>query len=169
MTQSNYGSTVLLTRALRAGAEAFLAVLNSEGDRPAPPGAVASSGGGELIGFDPLTDPVPLPQDPAPYAPEAQRKMAWVTYLGAIARINASEGRGATTDEVRKYALKAGYPDARAVNGWADREGSADRAIKNIQGARYLKADSRDWVLEMAAELGIAIKGDTTPLPIPEQ
>lgn len=169
MNQSHYGSTALLTKALRAGAEAFLAVLDAGDTPPAPPVMVERRGDGELIEYDPLTDPVPLPQDPAPYAPKAQRQMAWVTYLGAIARINASQGRGANTDEVRKYALKAGYPDARAVNGWADREGSEDRAVRNIDGARYLKADSLPWIHEMAAEIGIELKGDFTPLPIPQQ
>ena len=158
-----------LEAAMRAAAQAFLASLDGLEESPRTPPAATATAAGELIQYDPLVDPVPLPQDPAHDAPRAHKGMASVTYVGAIARINATEGRGATTDEVRKYALKAGYPDARAVNGWADRPGSEDRAIKNIDGLRYVKADSLEWLHGVAAEIGIKLVGDYSPPPIPPQ
>lgn len=168
MNQSETVSTSLLAAALRAAAQTFIDTIDGAAAPSIPAAASPPTAGGELIEYDPLTDPVPLPQSKAPGAPRAQKAMADITYLGAIARINATEGRGATTDEVRKYAIKAGYPDARAVNGWNDREGSEDRAIKNINGARYVKADALQWIHEIAAEIGIKLKGDCAPIPIPD-
>lgn len=158
-----------LEAAMRAAAQAFLAALDGLDESPGTAPAATAATAGAPIEYDPLVDPVPLPQDPAHDAPRAHKAMASVTYVGAIARINATEGRGATTDEVRTYALKAGYPDARAVNGWADRPGSEDRAIKNIDGLRYVKADALEWLHGVAAEIGIKLVGDCSPLPIPPQ
>ena len=164
MAETTHANDVLL-EAARAAAEAFLAVLGTAGstrDRS----AVDQSSLNGPIEFDPLTDPVPLPHDPGPGAGSSEQKMAHLAYLGAVARINASEGRGATSREVAKYAKKAGYFDGKAVNGWNSRPGSA-RAITNIDGARYLNRQGHEWVSELATELGVVIRGDVTPLPVP--
>ena len=168
MDPTGHDSCERLTAALRAAAQAFLTALEGQAQPvPAPP-RVTRAADGQLIEYDPLVDPVPFAADPTSAEP-AKRGMATVTYVGALARINASEGRGATTEDVREYALKAGYADARAVSGWADRPGSEDRAIKNIDGLRYVKPDSIAWLHGVAAKLGIKLVGDYTPLTLPEE
>jgi len=168
-------ASVPLLRAARAAAEAFLAALDQEGltraperqSMPARPEGPAQGSAAGLTAYDPLTDEPPFAPDPSPSAPPAAQRMASLTYLGAVARINASEGRGATSKEITKFAKKAGYTDGKSVNGWNSRPNSP-RAIENIDGARYLNAATHAWLFELAHELGITIKGDTTPLPLPE-
>lgn len=168
MTESTYGAATLI-RAARAAAEAFLAALDEDGTPqvPAKQAEPLQQSADEVIEYDPLTDEPPFPPDPSPSAARAAQQMASLTYLGAVARINASEGRGATSKEITKYAKKAGYTDGKAVNGWNSRP-TSQRAIENIEGERYLNASAHEWLSELADELGIKINGDITPLRIPQ-
>jgi hypothetical protein len=149
-----------LTNALRAAAEAFLASLNnSVGPVPTPQNVPAGS-----IAFDPLNDVPPFPPNPAPGAAEAQQQIAWITYLGAIGRINAEKRRGATSQEVSEFAKKAGYSGGNAVNGWNSRPGSP-RAIENQDGARWLNDESLKWIGGLASKLGIELEGEFATVP----
>lgn len=164
MTENNLGT---LTNALEAGARAFLEALNDESAaRPAV--AVvekpASLAYGESVDFDPLTEEPPLPVNPV--GSKQEQKMTSLTYLGAIARINAATKRGANADEVSEFARKAGYPDGRAVSGWNSRSNSP-RVIDNMEGARILNESGHAYIHELAAELNITIAGDITPLQAP--
>lgn len=127
----------------------------------APPatdaGTEADGAGGETSGsgiFDPLSDELPLHADPVG-SPE-QRKMAYLAYLGAVRAINVREERGATPVEVRKYAMKAGYPDGRAVSGFSNRGGST----YSQDGARWMNEDGVAWLNELQAELGLELPED---------
>lgn len=153
-----------LTRALEAGARAFLAALDSGAAHAQPVSARPRST--DVIEYDPLVDEPPLPANPA--GTDEQKAMASVAYLGAIARINGEHRRGATSAEIAHYAKLAGYPDGRAVNGWNERKDSTElrRAIFNVNGARILHEGGHKWLLERAGELNITVKGDITPLPI---
>ena len=155
----------LLVTALSAAAEAFLTALDAGGARRAIEFTTPVGDSGRTA-FDPLLDPAPLPLDPRPGATPAEQHMAYVTFLGAIARINAEEGRGANSNEVSKFARKAGYSGGNAVNGWNSRPGS-ERAIENVNGERYLNESGHAWIRELAHELGISLKGDMTPLTVP--
>jgi len=165
----NSDSTAVLARALRAAAQAFMEVLDEDGQGQSAAMYTdeTAQAARRRIAYDPLNDEVPLAQNPGPGAPEAQQQMTSVTYLGAIARINAQEGRGANSKEVTKHAKKAGYSGGNAVNGWNSRAGSS-RLIENIDGARYLNQAGHDYLQECADALGIDISGDITPLDIPE-
>jgi hypothetical protein len=152
-----------LTDALRAAAEAFLASLN--GPTPIVP-AAAQNGPAGPIAYDPLNDAPPFTPNPVPGAPEAQQQIAWITYLGAIGRINAEKGRGATSQEVSEFAKKAGYSGGNAVNGWNSRPGSP-RAIENQDGARWLNDETLEWIGELATKLGIELEGEYDSVPKP--
>lgn len=152
-----------LTNALRAAAEAFLTSLNnSAGAAPTPQTEPVG-----LIPYDPLNDVPPFPPNPAAGASQAQQQIAWITYLGAIGRINAEKGRGATSREVSEFAKKAGYSGGNAVNGWNSRLGSS-RAIENQDGARWLNDESLEWIGGMATKLGIALEGAFATVPKPQ-
>src|SRR5688572_21105615 len=99
MSAGTYGSDTLL-KAARAAAEAFLAALDeAEGIVP-PKASVGEAHADERVEYDPLHDPPPFVPNPQKSAPQAQQQMAWITYLGAIGRLNAEEGRGAASKEI---------------------------------------------------------------------
>ncbi|NYG57114.1 hypothetical protein BJ980_000037 [Nocardioides daedukensis] len=166
MTNSNYGSSDLIAKALRAGAEAILAVLNgTEGGAAKTVAGVAPDNGGP-IEYDPLHDDPPF--TPVPNGgTEAEGWMTSVTYLGAIARINAEENRGATREEIPVLAKRAGYVDGRVVNGWNSRPTSV-RSIENKDGARFLNQAGLDYVKKCADKLGITLVGEMSAVPTPE-
>jgi hypothetical protein len=160
MTEHDIGN---LTDALAAGARAFLAALDNESPAQPSVAVAASVAYGESVEFDPLTQEPPLPVNPV--GSKQEQKMTSLTYLGAIARINAATKRGANADKVSEFAKKAGYPDGRAVSGWNSRANSP-RVIDNIDGARILNRRGHAYLHELAAELNISIAGDTTPLQV---
>jgi hypothetical protein len=104
--------------------------------------------------FDPLTDEPPKKPDPVG-SPEA-KSMSWMTYIGAVYAINRREDRGATPAEVRKYAMKAGYPDGRAVSGFSNRGG----ATETREGTRWVNEAGADWLKELQKELDIELPED---------
>lgn len=65
--------------------------------------------------FDPEHDEQPFP--PAPWGTQEERNLSAVLYNGGLLAINIRNGRGATTDEHRKVATRAGYPDLRGIAG----------------------------------------------------
>lgn len=166
MTSGTYGTETLI-KAARAAAEAFLSVLDdAEGISPVKASADGDAVN-ELVGYDPLHDAPPFVPNPQKNAPLAQQQMAWVTYLGAIGRLNAEEGRGAVSKEVSEFAKKAGYAGGAAVNGWNSREGSP-RAIEIVDGARFLNSAALSWIQKDAEKLGIELKGEFATVPEPE-
>lgn len=168
MSGLNFGSGDLIAKALRAGAEAMLAVLNgADAAGPSKPAAPASTGDNKegLIEFDPLHDEPPFAADPK--GTDAEMKMAYVTYLGAIGRFNAEEESGATKKEIPEFAKRAGYSDGKAVNGWNSRPGSP-RAVENVNGERFLNDAALGWIEKDAAKLGIKLVGEFATVPAPK-
>lgn len=166
MTQSNYASVTLI-KAARAAAESFLAALDeAEGRSPSKvaEGQVTPS---DLIEYDPLHDEPPFTPNPAKSATLEQQQLAWVTYLGAIGRLNADEGRGASSTEISEFAKKAGYSGGNAVNGWNSRA-TSPRAVEVVDGARFLNSEALAWITKDAAKLGIKLVGEFATVPKPE-
>ena len=163
MTASTYGADTLI-KAARAAAEAFLASLD-EAAGNLPKAAAVQAGTDGPIEFDPLYDQPPFTPDPR--GTKAQWQMAAVTYLGAIGRLNAEQGRGATSKEIPEFAKKAGYIDGRVVNGWNSRPGSP-RLVENIDGARFLNDAGLKGITKDAAKLGIKIVGAIATVPQPK-
>jgi hypothetical protein len=93
-----------------------------------------------------------------------QQQMAWITYLGAIGRLNAEEGSGAVSKEVSEFAQKAGYSGGAAVNGWNSRVGSR-RAIEIVDGARFLNSTTLGWITKEAEKLGVKLVGEFATVP----
>lgn len=165
MTASTYGADSLLTKALRAAAEAFLATLDEATGKTlqAAPGQPV-----ELIEYDPLHDDPPFTPNPQKTAPESQQKLASITFLGAIARIYAEEGRGANAKEISKFAKKAGYSGGNSVNGWNSRAGSLRAVELDDNQARFLNAGSLESIQKHAEELGIKLVGEYKAVPLTE-
>lgn len=158
-----------LTSALQAAARAFLDALenpehvaDSQTTAPAPS---IPFDPGSMIDYDPLYDSPPWKPDPKSNN-RLEEDLSTITYLGGIARINAEQGRGATTAEIRELALKAGYAGANAVNGWNTNKRSHGTVI-NINGERFLNSDGHKFIQRAAELANIRIAGDITPLPIP--
>lgn len=166
MTSSNYAPDALI-HAARAAAEAFLAALDSAPDTTPSANPASRPGINGPVAYDPLHDAPPFTPDPSPGAPEAKRQMAWITYLGAVGRINAEKDRGANSREISALARKAGYPGGNAVNGWNSRPGNP-RAIENRDGARWLNDETLDWIRDLAKTLGIELAGDYVTVPKPK-
>ena len=166
MNESNYGSATLI-KAARAAAEAFLAALD-EAAGPSPSKAAAGqTGAGDPMEYDPLHDEPPFTPNPTQSATLGQQQMAWITYLGAIGRLNAEEGRGASSKEISEFAKKAGYSGGNAVNGWNSRGGSP-RAVELVDGARFLNDEAFTAIQKDAAKLGIKLVGEFATVPKPE-
>ncbi|MDQ0375941.1 hypothetical protein [Cellulomonas humilata] len=163
MNVSTDRADAVLTKALRAAAEAFLAAL----DEGAGAIANAATDDGEPAEYDPLHDAPLFTPNPQKSATEAQQQMAWITYLGAIGRLNAEEGRGANAKEISEFAKKAGYMGGNAVNGWNSRPGSP-RAVEVVDGARFLNDGALGWIEKDAAKLGIRLVGEFSTVPRPE-
>lgn len=165
MNASTYGAEALLTKALRAAAVAFIATLDEATGNPAKTG----SDDNELIEYDPLTDEPPFTPNPQSSATEAQQRLASITFLGAIARTYAEEGRGAVAKEISTFAKKAGYSGGNAVNGWNSRPNSPRAVELNEDGERFLNEGSMKWLLSIAADLGIKLVGEYKTVPSPEK
>lgn len=151
MSADVYGAEVLV-KAARAAAEAFIATLDAEASSP-----TASTSTDSITKYDPLHDNPPFTANP--HGTESQRALAYITYLGAVGRLNAEEARGATSKEVSEFAKKAGYSDGKAVNGWNSRPGSP-RSIENLDGHRFLSEVGRQWLEREATKLGLTLVGE---------
>ena len=165
MNTTNYNADVL-TKAARAAAEAFIAALDEAAGYVPQKAAVGDSAPVELIEYDPLHDQPPFSPNPSASAPEAQQQLASITYLGAIGRVNAEEGRGASSKEVSEFAKKAGYSGGNAVNGWNSREGSP-RAVEMVEGARFLNDDAFGSIMKESKKIGIKLVGEFATVPKP--
>ncbi|WP_298591785.1 hypothetical protein [uncultured Kocuria sp.] len=166
MNESNYESAILI-KAARAAAEAFLAELDRAAGAPPGEAAEGQAGVGDPVEYDPLHDEPPFPRDVGRSATSRQRQMATITYLGAIGRLNAEEGRGASSKEITEFAKKAGYLGGNAVNGWNSRPGSP-RAVEIVDGARFLNDEALTSIKKDAAKLGIKLVGEFATVPKPE-
>ena len=165
MTTSITGADALLTQAFRAAAVAFIATLDEATGTITPAGSDDTA----LIEYDPLKDQPPFTPNPQSSATLAQQKLATITFLGAIARTYAEEGRGAVTKEISAFAKKAGYSGGNAVNGWTSRSGSPRAVEVNEDGERFLNEDSMTSLLSHAADLGIKLVGEFKTVASPEQ
>ena len=166
MNESNYGSATLI-KALRAAAEAFLVALDEAAGPPPSKAAEGQTGAGDPVEYDPLHDEPPLPTKVGGSATSEEWQMASITYLGAIGRLNAEEGRGANSKEITEFAKKAGYLGGNAVNGWNSRPGSP-RAVEIVDGARFLNDEALTSIKKDAAKLGIKLVGEFATVPKPE-
>lgn len=166
MTTGTFAVDTLI-KAARAGAQAFLTALDEAEGIVAVRAPADGDQIDELVEYDPLRDAPPFVPNPQKNAPLAQQQMAWMTYLGAIGRLNAEEGRGAVSREISEFAKKAGYSGGAAVNGWNSRKGSP-RAIEIVDGARFLNSAALDWITKDAAKLGVKLVGKFATVPQPE-
>lgn len=154
----------ILSRALAAAAEAFLTTIR--GDEDEDSNSVTRSedvtwapAAAEPTLFDPLTDPLPMKATPDREADQKFQDMCSLVYIGSIGRFYAETGEGAGAEEIRRFALKAGYRNGRAVNGWSSRPGSI-RAVEVIDGKRYVNQTAANWLPKLERALGVKINGD---------
>lgn len=78
--------------------------------------------------------------------------MASVVYLGGILALNVRSGRGATLDEHRSIATRAGYPDLRGITGLRA-ERRSDGMWLTFVGRRELEESARYLGLELPDDL----------------
>jgi hypothetical protein len=150
----------ILSRALAAAAEAFLTTLRGDEDEKFNSEDVTwAPAAAEPILFDPLTDPLPMKATPDRKADRKFQDMCSLVYIGSIGRFYAETGQGAGAEEIRRFALKAGYRNGRAVNGWSSRPGSI-RAVEMIDGKRYINQTAANWLTKLERALGVNINGD---------
>ena len=151
-----------LMKAFITGARAFADSLEADltkvpASAPREPVTAAvggPAGGARPVLFDPLTDEPPI--HPNPFGTKEEKDMAYLTYVSAIYAINRREGRGATPKEVRKYAIKAGYPDARTVSGFSNRHATT----KSVEGKRWVVEGGVKWVKALARDLDVRLPDD---------
>jgi hypothetical protein len=149
-----------LIKATRAFVDSFEAELGlGDGGAAQEPASTAptfltQTGG---VVFDPLKDEPPSKPDPV--GTGEQKKMAYLTYLSAIYAINTLKGRGATPVEVARYAVKAGYGDARGVSGFSNGRGAT---YSKEDGTRWVTPGGVLWLQDVAEELGIVLPEDLT-------
>jgi hypothetical protein len=159
MNDTTYGMDSLI-KAARAAAEAFLASLNEDGHGSGSGGQQDAAGLAsvdEPIEYDPLHDNPPFPANPKEGAPDAHKRMAYVAYLGAVGRLNAEEGRGASGKEIAEFAKRAGYSGGAAVNGWNSRTGSPRAIELDENGGRFMNGAALGWIQKDAAKLGLKL------------
>lgn len=96
----------------------------------------------------------------APKVVGTREEQDWccLTYLGGIYAINKRYGRGASKDEVREYAMRAGYRDGRAVTAWSKGNGATQN---DEDRQRWVNANGVDiWVKRLASKLGLTLPDD---------
>lgn len=171
MDDTTHGMASLI-KAARSAAEAFLAALDEEGDDGSGSGGPQDAAKPDFsegpIEYDPLHDDPPFPANPKEGAPEAHKQMAYVTYLGAIGRLNAEEGRGVIGKEISEFAKRAGYSGGAAVNGWNSRTGSPRAIELDENGGRFLNDAALGWIKKDAAKLGLTLVGEFATVPQPK-
>lgn len=160
---SEYTSDTL-RRALAAAAEAFLNSLRGDEDEgfnsvTRAEDVTWAPAAAEPILFDPLIDPLPMRATPDRESDQKFQDMCSLVYIGSIGRFYAETGEGAGAQEIRRFALKAGYRNGRAVNGWSSRPGSI-RAVEVIDGKRYINQTAAVWLPKLERTLGVKINGD---------
>lgn len=160
-----------LVRALSAAAHAFLAELEPPAQTIAQ-NASTQAPTVDVVEWDPLYGPPPFPADPNSTAVDARdrKDIAVIAFLGGIARVNAEFGRGATSEEIRQFALNGGYSRGNAVNGWNSND-RAHGAVEVRQGKqRFLNSAGHETHLRPAIERQarrLRVIGDMTPIDIP--
>lgn len=158
-----------LTTALQAAARAFLAALDEQERKETPqtkaPTPDIALDPDSMIDYDPLYDTPPWTPDPKSDN-RLEEDLCTITFLGGIARINAEQGRGADTSDIRDLARRAGYSGANAVNGWNTNKRSQG-CVNNVNGERFLNPGGHEYLRRCATNANIRIVGDITPLPIP--
>ena len=146
MNTSNLGD--ILLNALAKSARVFADSIEAEA-QVIPSSRLRGMDSGGRTTFDPVTeDP---PKKASPEGTREERLMAYLTYLGAVLLINERENRGATRAEVRKYAMKAGYANARAVNGFSN--GDKPNTESRTDG-RWVIQNGKAWLKELQETLG---------------
>ncbi len=106
--------------------------------------------------WDPETDAPLVP--PKVVGPERSRTGAASPTRAVIYAINKRYNRGANAAEVRRYALKAGYRDGRAVTAWSKGNGATQN---DPEKQRWVNANGVDyWVKGLAGKLGLSLPAD---------
>lgn len=133
----------ILLRALAKSARVFADSIEADMVPPhrGDAGEVVARG---RVRFDPRTEEPPKKANWEGTLEE--QNMAYLTYLGAIRLINTTENRGATREEVRKYAKLAGYASGRAVNGFSNGE---NPATVSTSGGRKVTPGGVRWLKEL--------------------
>lgn len=120
-------------------------------------------GEGVLSVWDPLSDePLIVPD---PHGTRQQEDWCTITYLGALWAINALEGRGANSAEIREFAVKAGYKDGRAVTAWSKGNGSTRN---DEHKGRWITEGGRGYVAELARQQGVLLPATVTEAEMPK-
>ncbi|GAA1373660.1 hypothetical protein [Luteococcus sanguinis] len=110
----------------------------------------------ELPVWDPETD-LPLGK-PKVIGTREEQDWCSLTYLGGIYAINRRYGRGATSQEVSRYAQKAGYKDGRAVTAWSKGDGPT---FNDENKQRWISSQGASfWVHRLAESLGFRLPSD---------
>lgn len=145
-----------IATASRDLADRIEALLGPSASSAQPAEAARSPRPGRKPIWDPEVDPPLVP----PKVAGTRQEQDWcsLTYLGGIYAINKRHDRGATRDEVRRYAVKAGYQDGRAVTAWSKGNGATQndpdrQRWVNDTGVNY-------WVKRLAAKLGVELPAD---------
>lgn len=86
--------------------------------------------------------------------------MAYLTYLGAVWAINRREDRGPTPAEIRKYAMKAGYDDGRAVSDFSNGGGVTETS----EGTRWVNEAGAKWLKDLQEELDVELPENLRPV-----
>lgn len=156
-----------LVAALIRAAQAFADELESSlnGTRasaaPAVRHRVSPAASAEDVQYDPGTMPAPYPADPN--GDGRAEAMCLVVLFGQLYALNRRKLRGATDSERREIAQAAGYSDNRAWNRWVD-----DTLLRDGTGGLWLDAGGHRWLLERAADIGVALPPDLSTFVAPE-
>lgn len=132
------------------------AVQSPEAPRTTELGSSKASSPSPSPVWDPETDPPFV--TPRVVGTREEQDWCCLTYLGGIYAINKRYGRGASSTEVREYAIKAGYRDGRAVTAWSKGNGATQN---DANKQRWVNANGVDhWVKGLAAKLGLRLPAD---------
>lgn len=100
--------------------------------------------------FHPERDEPPI--RPYPWGEPDEQQMSTVVYTGSILAINLRHGRGATPEEHRAIAGRAGYPELRGITGRRT-ERRSDGLWVTFVGRRELEDNARELGLQLPGDL----------------
>ena len=122
-------------------------------ERIHPPADIEASA--DLPVWDPLTD-APLVQ-PKVQGTDDEINWCCLTYLGAVWATNVREDRGANRDEIKEFAVRAGYRDGRAVTAWSKGNGATRNDDDKL---RWMTPNGKAWTQGYATKCGVRLPDD---------
>ena len=70
---------------------------------------------------------------------------------------NVREGRGANRDEIREFAVKAGYRDGRVVTAWSK---GNDATRNDADKQLWMTGEGKSFVVRLADKRGVQLPPD---------